>query len=308
MSKILIGSPIRQNPRVLEEFLSGLNEADKDNNEICYFFVDDNSDTNSSDLLKKFADDNDVIIKKGIELFNSEYFYENHNWNTEVLQKITVYKNTIIKYCIEKGFDYLLLIDSDIVIDKRMIPQLVSDNVDIVSNVFWSQWQENGPLTSQCFWIPEIYKQDKDFCVPYTFQELHKIRMDKNESLKEPGLHTVDGLGACTLISRHALESGVSFQAIHNVKIPGEDRPFCIRAGVLGFKLYMDTHYPAYHINRIEYLDRVNEFKRDGWKFDMCCSYEEKPPMKFKHIRKVLVSIGKLIDRIGRKLIRDFSD
>ena len=70
----------------------------------------------------------------------------------------------------------------------------------------------------------------------------------------------------------------------------------------------MDTHYPAYHCSREIFLDRVDEFKRDGWKFDMCCIYEEKPPKKFKTIRKVIVASGKFIDRVGRKLIRDFSD
>ena len=40
----------------------------------------------------------------------------------------------------------------------------------------------------------------------------------------------------------------------------------------MGFDLYVDTVYPAYHIYREEYLNRVNEFKKDGFKFDMCRS------------------------------------
>ena len=37
----------------------------------------------------------------------------------------------------------------------------------------------------------------------------------------------------------------------------------------------MDTVYPAYHIFREEYLSRVDEFKRDGFKFDMCLSVSD---------------------------------
>jgi len=302
MSKILIGSPVRQNKNILKEFLCGLEEADKGTNQISYYFVDDNTDSESTALLEKFANRNNVIIKTGSELYEVQDRYDGHIWQANTLDKIAVYKNTIISFCLENDFDYLFLIDSDIVIDKRALLQLLSDNVDIVSNVFWSQWGDKGPLTAQCFWIPDIYTQFKSFNVPITFQEAHKIRMDTYEQLKTPGLYIVNGLGACTLISKRALEMGVNFTKIPNLQIPGEDRPFCIRAGVLGIDLYMDTHYPAYHIHHERYLSRVDEFKKEGFKFDMCMTVEEPKKMKpFPRIRKFIV-------RIGNKLVRDFSD
>lgn len=303
MNKILVGSPIRQKSNILKEFLLGLEEAEKGQNQVAYFFVDDNTEIESSDLLKVFAEKNDVIIKKGSELYASDAHYDGHVWHSTNLEKVTVYKNEMISYCINNGFDYLFLIDSDIVIDKKALLQLLSDNVDIVSNVFWSQWQKNGILTPQCFWIPDIYTQYKAFNVPMTFEEAHKIRMDMVEKLKKPGLYKVDGLGACTMISRRALELGVSFKEIPNLRIPGEDRPFCIRAGALGIDLYMDSVYPAYHINKEIYLDRVDEFKREGFKFDMCQTFEEEPKKKhrFNFLREFMI-------RIGKKLVRDFSD
>lgn len=303
MKKILVGSPVRQKSNILKEFLLGLEEAEKGIHKVTYFFVDDNVETASSDLLNSFAEKNDVIIKKGSELYNADAHYDGHVWHTTNLEKVTIFKNEMISYCIKNEFDYLFLIDSDIVIDKKSILQLLSDNVDIVSNVFWSQWRKNGILTPQCFWIPDIYVQDKAFNVPMTFEEAHKIKMDMVEKLKKPGLYKVDGLGACTMISRRALEMGVSFKKIPNLAIPGEDRPFCIRAGALGIDLYMDSVYPAYHINREIYLDRVNEFREEGFKFDMCQTFEEEPKKshKFKKARRLMV-------RIGKKLVRDFSD
>lgn len=303
MKKILVGSPVRQKSNILKEFLLGLEEVEKGQNTVSYFFVDDNVEPASSDLLKKFAERNNVIIKKGSDLYNADAHYEGHVWHATNLEKVTVYKNEMISHCIKNDFDYLFLIDSDIVVDKKSMLQLLSNNVDIVSNVFWSQWQKNGILTPQCFWIPDIYTQYKAFNVPITFEEAHKVRMDMVEKLKKPGLYKVDGLGACTMISRRALEMGVSFKEIPNLSIPGEDRPFCIRAGVLGIDLYMDSVYPAYHINKEIYLDRVDEFKREGFKYDMCQTFEEEPKKKYKFdcIRKFMV-------RVGRKLERDFSD
>ena len=303
MSRVLIGSPVRQKHTILKEFLQGLEELEKGNNEIEYYFIDDNSEQESSELLEDFSLRNRVVIKNGAELFISHDNYDGHNWNSEILEKVTAFKNTIIQYCLDQGFDYLFLIDSDIVLDKRSLLQLLSDHVDIVSNVFWNQWKKNGQLTAQCFWIPDIYLQESAWNTPRPFEESHKIRMDMYEQLKKPGLYQVDGLGACTLVSRYALEQGVNFTEIPNVKLLGEDRPFCIRAGVLGFALFMDTNYPAYHISREEYLDRVDEFKRDGFKFDMCQTFEEetKKTKPFPKLRKFIV-------RVGRKLVRDFSD
>ena len=303
MKKILVGSPVRQKSNILKEFLLGLEEVEKGDNIVSYYFVDDNLEKESSFLLSAFSEKYDVTLKKGSDLYDIDAPYEGHIWLSTNLAKVTAYKNEIISHCINNGFDYLFLIDSDIVIDKKCILQLLSNEVDIVSNVFWNQWRKNGILTPQCFWIPDIYLQDKAFNVPMTFEEAHKIRMDMVERLKTPGLYEVDGLGACTMISRRALEAGVSFKEIPNLRIPGEDRPFCIRAGALGFKLYMDTVYPAYHISKEIYLDRVDEFKREGFKFDMCQTFEEEPKNKhkFSFIRKFLV-------RVGSKLVRDFSD
>lgn len=306
MSRIVIGSPIKQEPEILKEFLLGLDEADKGSHEIGYCFVDDNVDEQSINMLEEFSKTHNTVIFKGSDLFDASNYApdgENyhHAWETVNFLKVTEYKNRIIEYCIEKNFDYLFLIDSDIVIDKRTIPQLLSDDVEIVSNVFWNQWQRNGMLTPQCFWIPDIYLQEKGFFEYMTFQEAHKIRMETIEQMKIPGVYQVDGLGACTMVKRSALEKGVSFKEIYNLKIIGEDRPFCIRAGALGIKLYMDTHYPAYHISREVYLDRVDEFKRDGFKFDMCQVFEEEEEKKKPNF------FTKFMVRVGKKLVREFS-
>jgi SRSO17 transposase len=63
------------------------------------------------------------------------------------------------------------------------------------------------------------------------------------------------------LISRTALEAGVNFSRISNLSFWGEDRHFCIRAAALGLQLFVDTHYPAYHIYRDSDLEGVKSFK-----------------------------------------------
>jgi hypothetical protein len=66
------------------------------------------------------------------------------------------------------------------------------------------------------------------------------------------------------LISRKALVAGVSFAEIKNLSFWGEDRHFCIRAAALGFSLYVDTHFPAYHIYRESELSGIASYKTKG--------------------------------------------
>lgn len=277
MASVLIGSPVRQKPQILSEFLKGLAEADTEGVSVSYYFVDDNTDAASSSLLYSFAKRHSCLIRSGSELMETHRRdsyaagEDTHAWDLTAIEKIAAFKDDIITCAIKKEVDYLLFVDSDIVIDRRMIRHLISRDVEIVSNVFWTQWQPNWELEPQCFWIPAPETQTKrPFSNPMTAEEARQLRKDFFTKMRVPGLYQVDGLGACTLIKRTALEKGVRFRAIPNLSMMGEDRHFCIRAGALDIPLYFDTVYPAYHIYREAYLDRVEEYRRDGFKFDMC--------------------------------------
>lgn len=277
MRKILIGSPVRQKPQILEQFLKGLERSQKGDNDFSYFFVDDNTDSRSSSLLKDFlVRNNHVLIRKPEEVLenteDNQYICDDftHSWNIENVERISVFKDEIIKYCIDNDYDYLFLVDSDIVLDKRSLLHLIARDVEIVSNVFYSQWEPNEPLLPQCFWIPSVFQRENSFRKPLSNEEAMQIRTDLYAKIRVPGIYKVEGLGACTLIKSSALKKGVRFKAVPNVSMFGEDRHFCIRAGVADIDLYMDSVYPAYHIYREEYLTRVDEFAEKGFSFDMC--------------------------------------
>lgn len=310
MKKILIGSPIRQKHSILSEFLKGLEDADKTDFIVTYYFIDDNIDKKSTELLIEFEKEHDVLIKKGEDLAGSETFcdYSNneitHIWGSSTIEKVAFFKDTIIEYALANKFDYLFFVDSDIVIDHRMLQHLVSRNVEIVSNVFWTQWQPNWQLEPQCFWIPALSRRDKS---PFSQEQIEienarQIQRDFFAKMRIPGIYKVDGLGACTLISISALEKGVRFKKIPNLGILGEDRHFCIRAGVLDIDLFYDTVYPAYHIYREKYLDRVDEFKNEGFKYDMCQTFiseDKNERAKGVEIKRIL---SKTISYLNRKI------
>ncbi|MGL5381190.1 glycosyltransferase family 2 protein [Clostridium sp.] len=266
MKKVLIGSPIHQKQDVLREFLISLEELVKPNIQVDYCFVDDNSDTGSSKMLVDFKKNHDnVKIIAYDDDENEGYICDDytHRWCEDLVLKVTKFKNDIIEYAKQHQYDYLFFIDSDIILHPKTLIQLISDNKEIISNIFWTKWSPDGQSVPQV-WLKDSYTlYDAKANKPLTEAEISQKTSEFLNMLKKPGVYKVGGLGACTLISKAALDKGVNFDPIYNISFWGEDRAFCIRAAVLGIQLHVDTHYPAYHIYRNSDLEGLSKYKEE---------------------------------------------
>ncbi|SDE46906.1 Tetratricopeptide repeat-containing protein [Paenibacillus sp. UNCCL117] len=263
--RILIASPIRQTPSILREFLASLSELEHGNIQVDYIFSDDNLEDESSELLARFAESHGraVIVDRRTRQEEQSYDRDErtHYWKESQVWKVAALKDELIGYAREGKYEHIFLIDSDLVLHPSTLMRLVETDKDIVSCIYWTQWE---PDTME---MPQVWLQDE-----YTQHRLERKEIiesaEKQRRVKQfyaqlriPGLYEVGGLGACTLVSSRALEAGVSFKEIKNVSFWGEDRHFCIRAQALGFDLYVDTVFPAYHIYRSADLAGVEAFK-----------------------------------------------
>lgn len=266
MIKVLIGTTVRQQPDILEEYLKSLKCLYRKNIICDYFFIDDNVDIKSKGLLKSFREnitENNVYV---IESDSSNIDYiknENtHYWREELIWKVAKNKDIILKYALKNNYDYVFLVDSDIVLHPATLQHLLSLKKDIVSEIFWTKWNINSTELPQV-WLSDLYDlfyKNRDEKI--TTNERNKRTMDFIKKLKTPGVYKVGGLGACTLISKDALSKGVSYSEIYNITFWGEDRHFCIRAAALGIELFVDTHFPAFHIYRKSDLKTLDLYKR----------------------------------------------
>lgn len=259
--RILIGCPVHQKPSILREFIESLVSLNRNGLEVDFLFIDDNVSLKSKNFLRgfKLSGSKTIIIESKNK---SDYICteETHNWNNRLIWKVAGFKNYIISYCLENGYDYLFLIDSDILLHPDTLLHLINQDKDIISEIFWTRWTSKSPELPQVWLYDQykLYETDDNF----TVEEVYPRVSDFIKKLRSPGVYRVGGLGACTLISRKAMDKGVSFSKIYNISFWGEDRHFCIRAAALGFELYVDTNYPAYHIYRESELKGVPEFKR----------------------------------------------
>lgn len=246
--RILLASPVKQKKEILKYFLQAIVRSEKSSFNLDYMFADDGND---HDLLEQFASENaNVRILKG----NSEDSYHcdeyAHHWTESAVWRVAANKDLFIKTAAEENYDFLFLIDSDICLQPRTMEHLVTLNKDIVSEVFWTQWNPEAT------YLPNVWIKDLYTIYPSKINEQLSRRDIKKRTknflsmLSTPGTYEVGGLGACTLISKNALNKGISFKEIHNVSFWGEDRHFCIRAVALGLELWADTHHPPFHIYR----------------------------------------------------------
>ena len=218
MIKVLIAAPLRQDPKIFREYQKGLDnliipdgvQADR------FFVVND-----CPEVIPEIRD------AEWIEV-NSENvtIYHDHIWTNDLVDQMAYYRNLTIRKALDGGYDYLLSVDTDLVLEPHTLQQLLEDQKDIVAGLFWTNGWSNAWMYDQAAgYDPEWSK---------------------------PGLYKVGMSGALILISRKVLEAGVDYTPIPVIRkaLFGEDRHFCIRAVCAGFQIWGDSHCQPVHLYR----------------------------------------------------------
>lgn len=214
--KVLIAAPLRQKPEIFIEYQKGLDslilpegvEADR-------FFV-----VNDCPEVIPYIRDAEWIENNS----DNVTMYDNHIWTGELVSKMSVMRNQTIQRTLEGGYDYLLSVDTDLVLEPHTLEVLLEAKKDIVAGLFWTNGWSNAWMYDQAAgYDPEWIK---------------------------PGTYKVGGTGALILISRKVLEAGVDYSPIPNLRkaVFGEDRHFCIRAVCNGFEIWADSHCLPVHL------------------------------------------------------------
>ena len=223
MTKVLIAAPLRQDPKIFEEYQKGLDaliipegvRADR------YFVVND-----CDEVIPYIRDAEFDVVNNGAMM------YQDHLWTGELVGNMATYRNMTIRKALEGGYDYLLSVDTDLVLEEHTLQQLLEDDKDCVAGMFWTDGWSN------CW----MYDQVSENNLP---------------EWQTPGLYRVGGTGALFLIKRKVLEAGVDYTPISNLRkaVFGEDRHFCIRAVCNGFELWADNRCQPVHLYRNKQYD-----------------------------------------------------
>lgn len=226
--KILIASPVRANEQwkteVFKLYLKSLDKLEKPCQTDRLFLL------HESDHLIPLCACEAMLVQADSEFVTDEV---THRWDWKTTAIVAQMRTFLLNTALERGYDYIFLVDSDLLLHPKTLVKLVEAQKDIIAEVFWTKWNPDIPE------LPNGWHMDQ-----YHFRSFEEMN-----SWKDPGIYKVGMTGACTLISRAVMEKA-SYNPIPNLSIWGEDRWFSIRAACAGFEIWLDTHYPCVHLYR----------------------------------------------------------
>lgn len=255
---VVVASAAHHGPAVLAEFLAGLRRLDAQGIELSFLIVDDTDDQRSGRLLARFAaPDGHAILTAGN--VDAPALPDAGGSPEQLAGRSTASKDLLLAEARQRGATHVLLVDSGLLLPPPLVRHLVSLERDIVSEVFWSEWQM-GATPMPSVWLSDEYSLFPPALARAGADQQAAAANAFIAKLHERGTYPVGGAGGCTLISRAVIDAGTSFKALPNVSFLGEERHFSIRAAALGFSLWADTHYPPLHLYREADLGMAGHF------------------------------------------------
>lgn len=141
-------------------------------------------------------------------------------------------RNIFVERALNGEYDYIFMVDSDMVLPEDTLIRLLADDKDIVSGL---AFKRRFPHEPACLSLCRV---------------VENIPVFKSMSTWEPGeLKQVEGVGsACILIKTDVFKALGEINWYMPTLEFSEDYSFCLRATEEGFKIFVDTSLVVGHI------------------------------------------------------------
>jgi len=241
--KILVASPTYHGMQYCEkEFIESLTNLDYPNYDI---FIVDNSKT--EDYFKHF--------KKEFPEIN---ILKDNTSEEKSLLRLISSRNLIIDFALQNNYNYILMMDSDVIPPKNIIQELLKSNKDIVSGLYYNYFISDGrtkylpvawtELTEKEFneikqkiKLPNFVKSSEDL----------RVRLTEEDAQSNNLIPVVIPSAGCMLIKRLVFEkiryNLLDTQKMNNIKTT-DDIGFILNARKQGFKSYCNTKIKCEHL------------------------------------------------------------
>lgn len=216
-----------------------------------------------------------------------------HQWTSSAMARVGANKNFILHRALEIKADFLFFCDADLILDRTTIHSLLACEKPIATAVYWSQWSKIGHETRQLHAAPQVWLQH-----PYGLQGRGMDEAEFRQKLVNRDLTRVWGFGACTLLNRRAIESGIDFSYLPDVPqdgmMAGEDRHFCIKAERLHLDAFADPWPDIFHIYHPEDVEKIPAYrKRLLSSHPDYAQHGDLVSVRLKALEPILISPGK---------------
>ena len=244
MKKILVATPTYEGMEYcFQEFLEHLKNIDYESFDI---LIMDNSRT------KKFF----RKIRKipGIKVIYDKTKEEKN------MDRLISSRNKILEYAIEKNYDYLLMMDSDVIVPPDILKKLLHHEKDICSGLYFNYAKVKDELK----FLPVCYRKleekyyplyEKFF--PKANMKMFSRQMSMTEAKSRELFEVSVPSAGCLFLSRKALNSGARYGIIKRFekefKEITDDIKFFKELRESEFKIYCDTSILCAHQTKEKY-------------------------------------------------------
>lgn len=149
---------------------------------------------------------------------------------------VDVTRNNIAKYALENKYDYIMWVDSDIIVPKDTLVKLLSHNKDIVSGVY----------AYKTLGAKQVVAKRFDSEGEYEDLTISEIRESKK-------LIKVDGVGFGCVLTKTEIFDKINYPWFVFTQESGEDIYLCRKAQNAGYEIYLDPTVLCGHIGTVNY-------------------------------------------------------
>lgn len=237
--KVLVAAPIFDKMKYCsKEFINSIKAIDYNNYN---FLLVDNSKTNEFfNELKK--EKGIILLKDNIEETN--------------LKKVVSSRNKILQYALDNFYDYVLMMDSDVIPPKNIIPELLNCKKDIVSGIYFNYFNSGGKMKFlPVAWRSISPKEFEEIKAKVNLGPLVKSNLDIRRHLTSEEAESNELIKVlipspgCMLIKKSVFEKvKYGLVEVPNNIYTSDDIYFMQKARELGFESYCHTKIKCKHL------------------------------------------------------------
>lgn len=252
MKKILITAPIYQDIKIFKEYLWSLSKLIiPEGYEVYKYFY-----LYNTEKFKKFLQPNEYeIFDNKIELKKNNFSYV---WEQKDFDAISEMRTKALVKAREENYDYVFNVDGDIILHKNTLIDLISENKEIISKIYWTAYNKEKPWDM----IPNCYDElNREHKMVYKNNLIH---------YKFIGTYEVGVTSGAVLISSKVFnEPLINYYPIKILSSSHlEDYSFCVKCKCIlpDIKIYINTLRPAKHLYTEEDYNNWIKWEKKEWK------------------------------------------
>jgi GT2 family glycosyltransferase len=263
--KILVACPTYEGMKYcLDRFVKAIKEIDYDNYDI--LIVDNSEEENYFSILSSI---------KEIKCLRDNTLEKSSR------KKIADSRNKILEYALQEKYDYVLMMDQDVIPPKEIITELLNDNKNLVSGLYFNYFMSSGKMkflsVAWACLTPEEFEEIK---TKFKLPPLVKSNTDLRRHLTQEEIDsnkTIEVLipsAGCLLIKKDVFEK-VKYSLLNlqelgfldNTVKTTDDIGFIFNARKEGFNAYCNTKIKCNHLVEEKYVkDKEGNFFHPGLK------------------------------------------